>query len=241
MPEISDFSLVSLLLIFWAGIASCLSPCVLPIFPIFMSYITGIAVKDLSEEKDVKKITILLTHATIFLLAVSLIFISLGLGASFLGEWLRSLMIGRGGALFRRVIGIYVIIMGLFLGGWLTVPLMMKEFRFHYERRKVSYFSTFFIGLGFAAGWTPCIGPILSSILLLVTSHPNQAALYILVYIIGFILPFLLLTLFIGKTKWLSQHSGIIMKISAVLMIIMGLVLVLGVESFITNYISELL
>ncbi len=131
--------------------------------------------------------------------------------------------------------------MGLFIGGWLNIKTLMKEKRIHAKTKPAGYVGTFFVGLGFAAGWTPCIGPIFASILVLAASNPSQGIFYTIMYVIGFSLPFLLLTFFLGSTKWLVRKSQIIMKIGAVFMIIMGLVLFFGLMPIISSYILDLI
>lgn len=237
--EIDGLSVTHLLLSLWGGMISCLSPCVLPILPIFLSYMSGIAIKDLAENKTAKKVNKLILHALIFLTGVSVVFISLGLGASMIGSWLQEVLMGTMGLLIQRLVGIYVLVMGLFLAGWLKIPTMMREYRFYYKRHKVSYVSSFIIGLGFAAGWTPCIGPILSSILLLAASQPEQSLFYILMYILGFMIPFLLVTLFIGKTRWLIKYSGSIMQVSAMVLIAMGIIMFLGGDTVINQWLTN--
>src|SRR5699024_8008763 len=102
----------------------------------------------------------LLKHAFFFLLGVSLVFVSLGVGASLLGEWIQNLLSGDTGLLIQRIAGVFIIIMGLFVAGWLQIPFLMREKRMQMKKNGVSYAGTFFVGTGFAAGWTPCIGPI---------------------------------------------------------------------------------
>src|SRR5690625_1244068 len=224
-----------------AGALSFLSPCVLPIFPAYLSYITGISVKELQGEQSSKIRRTLFTHSLFFLLGVSLVFISLGVGASFLGQWIQQLLSGESGLLIQRIAGIFIIVMGLFIAGWININFLMKEKRFQYKKANVSYLGTFFVGTGFAAGWTPCIGPIFGSILLLAASHPGQGIFYTIMYVIGFALPFLVLTFFIGKTRWITKYSGIIMKIGAVIMIIMGLVLFFGLMPRISGFLLDLI
>ncbi|MFP3489288.1 cytochrome c biogenesis protein CcdA, partial [Staphylococcus sp. SIMBA_130] len=96
--------------------------------------------------------------------------------------------------------GIFIILMGFFVAGWITIPALMKERRIRYSKKPVGYLGTFFVGLGFAAGWTPCIGPIFGSILLLAASNPGHGIVYTVMYVIGFSLPFILLTFFLGST-----------------------------------------
>ena len=231
---------VGMLLAIGAGALSFLSPCVLPIFPAYMSYITGVSVKELQGEQNAKIRRTLLSHSLIFLLGVSLVFIGLGAGASFLGGFINDFLSGDTGLLIQRIAGIFIIIMGLFIGGWINIPFLMQERRIHGKTRPAGYIGTFFIGLGFAAGWTPCIGPIFGSILVLAMSNPGQGIFYTTMYVVGFALPFLVLTFFLGSTKWIVKHSGVIMKTGAVIMILMGLMLFFGLLPVITNYLLDL-
>lgn len=183
----------------------------------------------------------LLSHSLFFLLGVSLVFISLGIGASFLGQWVQTLLVGDSGLLIQRLAGIFIIVMGLFVAGWITIPALMREKRLASKKRPVGYLGTFFVGLGFAAGWTPCIGPIFGSILLLAASSPGHGVIYTLMYVIGFALPFIILTFFLGSTRWITRHSGIIMKVGGAMMIIMGLVLFTGQMPRISGFLLELI
>ncbi|HLQ97205.1 MAG TPA: cytochrome c biogenesis protein CcdA [Candidatus Dormibacteraeota bacterium] len=238
--ETDTILLVGVFLALGAGALSFLSPCVLPIFPAYMSYITGISVKDLQGEHDKTIRSKLLSHSLFFLLGVSLVFISLGASASFLGQWAQNLLIGDTGLLIQRIAGIFIIFMGLFVAGWVTIPALMKEKRFQQTKKPVGLLGTFFVGLGFAAGWTPCIGPIFGSILMLAASDPGQGVFYTIFYVIGFALPFVILTFFLGSTRWIVKYSGIIMKIGGVLMITMGIVLLLGLMPRISAFLLDL-
>ncbi|MHA6252535.1 cytochrome c biogenesis CcdA family protein [Oceanobacillus sp. CAU 1775] len=239
--EADTMLFVGLILALGAGAMSFLSPCVLPIFPAYMSYITGISVKDLQGDHNTKIRKKLLSHSLFFLLGVSLVFISLGASASFFGQWAQSLLIGDTGLLIQRIAGIFIVFMGLFVAGWITVPALMKEKRLRHARKPVGFLGTFFVGLGFAAGWTPCIGPIFGSILFLAASNPGQGILYTVFYVIGFALPFIILTFFLGSTKWIVRRSGIIMKVGGALMVIMGLVLFFGLMPRISAFLLDLI
>lgn len=234
------FLLFGIVLAMGAGALSFLSPCVLPIFPAYLSYITGISVKELQGEHDAKIRKTLLTHSLFFLLGVSLIFISLGIGASFLGQFIQNLLSGNSGLFIQRLAGIFIIVMGLFVAGWINIKFLMQERRMQYRRKNVGYLGTFLVGLGFAAGWTPCIGPIFASILFLAASNPTHGIIYTIAYVIGFALPFLILTFFLGSTKWIVQKSGVIMKIGGVLMIVMGFVLFTGQLPRISEFLLDL-
>lgn len=239
--ETDTVFIVGMLLAMGAGALSFLSPCVLPIFPAYMSYITGISVKELQGDQDSRIRKKLLSHSIVFLAGVSLIFISLGASASFFGEWIQTLLMGDSGLFIQRAAGIFIVIMGLFVAGWINITKLMKERRFQFSNRPIGYLGTFFIGLGFAAGWTPCIGPIFGSILLLAVTNPGQGIFYTIMYVIGFSLPFLILTFFLGSTKWIVRKSQIIMKVGGFIMIIMGLILFFGQMPFITGFLLELI
>jgi len=238
--EADTMHLAGVFLAMGAGALSFLSPCVLPLFPAYMSYITGISVKELQGEPNSKIRTQILSHSLIFLFGVSFVFISLGAGASFLGQWIQNLLLGDSGLLLQRIAGVFIIVMGLFVAGWINIPALMREKRLQYSKKSAGYLGTFFVGLGFAAGWTPCIGPIFGSILLLAASSPGQGMIYTVMYVIGFALPFLVLGFFLGSTRWIVRHSGIIMKIGGAVMVIMGLVLFLGLMPRITEFLLDL-
>ncbi|MCM3745295.1 cytochrome c biogenesis protein CcdA [Sporosarcina luteola] len=233
--------LLGLALAFGAGALSFLSPCVLPLFPAYLSYITGVSVMDIQEDRSAAVRKKLLSHALVFISGISVVFISLGAGASLVGQWMQDLLSGSSGLLIQRLAGIFIIFMGLLVAGWVQIPLFMKERRFQYSKSKTSFAGTFFVGVGFAAGWTPCIGPIFASILLFAATQPAQGMLYTIMYVIGFAVPFLVLTFFIGSSKWLVRKSGIIVKIGGALMILMGLVLLFGWMPKIAAYILDLI
>src|SRR5699024_5811622 len=182
----------------------------------------------------------LLSHALIFLMTVSLVFIGFGAGASFLGDWLHMLLSGCSGNLIERIAGIFIIIMRLFIAVLMNSLFLMQEKIIHSIVEPAGYMEIFFIGLRFAAGWTSYIRPIFGSILILAASNPGQGLFYTFMYVIGFALPFLVLTFFLGSTKWIVKHSGIIMKFGAVIMIIMGILLFFGLIPVISGYLLDL-
>lgn len=231
---------VTIWIAFGAGMLSFLNPCTLPIFPIYLSYITGVSVKELEENKDMKVRRKLLTHSLFFLLGVSLIFMSLGLGVTFLGKMASSLVSGSTGLLVQRIVGIFIIVMGLVVAGWLNIMPLMKEKRFQLAKKPTGYLGTVLVGAGFAAGWTPCIGPIFASILLVAGSHPTEGAFYTIAYIIGFAIPFIVLTFFIGSTRWIVRYSERIMKVGGSIMIAMGVLLFSGQMTKISSFILRI-
>lgn len=196
--------------------------------PLYLSYITGKSVQEVKEDNSRKFRHKLIAHSLFFLLGVSAVYLSLGLGISYLGNFLTTLMTGSTGRLLQRLSGIFMIFLGLVIGGWLQIPALLGDTRKNTTRKTTSFASSFFIGLGFAAGWTPCIGPIFSGILLLGMSTGAAPLSYLLLYIIGFSLPFLIVSLFLGRMPNLLKHSQKLMKIGGVLMIIMGILLLTG-------------
>lgn len=161
-------------------------------------------------------------------MGVSAVYISLGLGVSYLGGFLTNLMTGSTAVLLQRLAGVFMVVLGLVIGGWITIPMMLADNRKHVAKKSTSYVSSFFIGLGFAAGWTPCIGPIFSGILLLGISTGSTPIWFLLAYVIGFALPFLIMSFFLGRMKKLLKHTNTLMKIGGITTIVMGLFLMTG-------------
>src|SRR5699024_4879313 len=159
---------------------------------------------------------------------------------SFLGKFVLDLLSGNSRLLIQRIAGVFIIVMGLFVAGWITIPFLMQERRMQVKKTKVSDIGTFFVGTGFAAGWTTCIGTIFGSILLLAASNPNSGIIYTIMYVIGFAAPFLILSFFIGSSQWIMRKSGIIMKIGGIVMIVMGLVLFTGQMPRISQFLLDL-
>lgn len=212
---------------FLAGFLSFLSPCVLPLVPSYISFITGISFEDLTSAKDKKRIRFLtLSNSLLFISGFSLVFVSLGASSSFLGkiffryqDWIR--IIG----------GVVVILFGLFISGIIKPIFLLKEKRFHLQGRPAGYVGSFIIGMTFAAAWTPCIGPILGTILLYAASEGST--LYglklLLIYSLGLALPFFLSSIatntFLSYSKIFYRFMRIIMFLSGLLLIFFGIML----------------
>ncbi|MCW1927493.1 cytochrome c biogenesis CcdA family protein [Bhargavaea beijingensis] len=233
--------LLAMILALGAGAISFLSPCVLPLFPAYLSYITGISTMELQDQPTAPIRRKLLSHSIVFLLGIAVIFMSLGAGSTFIGQWGLGLLTGNTGMFIQQIAGILIVFMGFLVGGWLQIPGFMRERRLQISKSGTSYAGTFVVGIGFAAGWTPCIGPIFASILLLSAAQPAQGMVYTALYVLGFSIPFLLLTFFIGSTKWLVRKSGWIIKAGGAIMIIMGLLLFFGQMPKFAAYLLELI
>jgi cytochrome c-type biogenesis protein len=212
---------------FIAGLASFLSPCILPLVPIYLAQLVGHSVYqsvDVRQEHKVRLDTFL--HALMFVLGFTLAFVALGATASTLGSFLQSYHI-----LLRQVGGIVLIIFGLHLTGILKLSIFYWQQRFAFRPSRPSYSASLLIGLIFATGWTPCVGLILGPILGLAASAATlgQGVVLLLFYSLGLGVPFLLLGLGINQLgrvlKWLKPHVGKIEVGTGVVMIAAGLLI----------------
>jgi cytochrome c-type biogenesis protein len=202
-----------------AGFLSFISPCCLPLYPAFLSYITGMSVGELKNENAMLQKRSLL-HTTFFLLGFSIIFIALGFSTSFIGEFFDQYK-----DLIRQIGAIFIIFFGFMIVGVIKPEFLMKERKFEFKNRPSGYIGSLLIGIAFAAGWTPCTGPILVSVIALAATNPGSSLLYMIAYSLGFAIPFFILSFFIGKMRWIRKHNVIIMKIGGYIMILMGVVL----------------
>lgn len=226
---------VNLWLALWAGFASFISPCCLPLYPSYLSYITGISVKRLREEatvKEVRKATVL--HTLFFILGFSIIFYSLGFGAGLVADLFNEYR-----DLLRQLAAIFILVMGLFLLGIFQPQFLMRERKFQVKSKPAGYAGSVVIGMGFAAGWSPCVGPILGSILMLAATEPNTWFQLITAYTLGFAVPFFILAFFIGSARWILKYSGTIMKVGGVVMIIVAILLYFDRMYWITVWLNE--
>lgn len=213
---------VTVWLAFGAGLLSFLSPCSLPLYPSYLSYITGITVSDLKQLNSIKSKRPVLAHSSFFLIGFSIVYYALGFSTSWIGHLLIAY-----NDLIRMIGGVFLIAIGLFLIGIFQPKFLMQEKRFSWNRRSINYFSSLLIGVIFSAGWTPCIGPIFSSIIYANMLNPNplKTFLNVTAYSLGFALPFLLMSFFLGQTKWILRYSNLFMKVGGALLVIIGVLL----------------
>ena len=202
-----------------AGFLSFISPCCLPLYPAFLSYITGMSVGELKTENAMLQKRSLL-HTIFFLLGFSAIFIAIGFGTSFIGRFFYEYK-----DLIRQLGGIFIVLFGLMIVGVFKPEFLMKDRKLEFKNRPSGFIGSVLIGMAFAAGWTPCTGPILSSVILLAGSNPGSGVLYMTAYSLGFAIPFLILSFFVGRMQWIRKNSGKIVKIGGYIMILMGVIL----------------
>lgn len=226
---------ISFTLSFLAGVLSFLSPCVLPLVPAYVSFITGMSIDELRHSQGISKtISKTMPNTIAFILGFSTIFISLGASSSLLGslflKYQDYLRIGG---------GILTIIFGFFVAGFIKLDFLMREKRLHISQGPTGYISAFLIGMSFAAGWTPCIGPILGTILIYASSQASASyGLKLLsVYSLGLAIPFILSTLIINV---FFTYTRKIHKFMRAIMIISGLILIAFGIMLLTNNIGRL-
>ncbi|WP_046174903.1 cytochrome c biogenesis CcdA family protein [Domibacillus indicus] len=210
---------LNIFLAFGAGFLSFISPCCLPLYPAFLSYITGMSVNELKNDNAMLQKRSML-HTFFFLLGFSLVFLLLGFGSSFIGQLLKEW-----DDLIRQLGAIFIIFFGLIVTGILQPKFMMSEKRVEFKNRPVGYAGSVLIGLAFGAGWTPCTGPILLAVIYMAGTNPDSAMLYMMAYVLGFAVPFFVLSFFIGRMKWIRTHSARIVNIGGYVMIGMGIIL----------------
>jgi cytochrome c-type biogenesis protein len=218
---------ISFPLAFFAGVLSFLSPCVLPLVPSYVSFITGISFKDLTVGLDRKRTRYLtLTNSGAFIAGFSTVFIALGVSSSAVGRILIGYM-----DVIRVIGGVLIIVFGFFIAGFLKLDFLMRDKKVRLSGKPAGYIGTFVVGMTFAAGWSPCIGPILGTIL--VYAGSKGSALYGLqllsVYSLGLAVPFfisaLAINVFLSYSPKVAKSMRLIMIASGLLLIIFGILL----------------
>ncbi len=237
-----SISQVSLFAAFSAGLLSFISPCVLPLVPSYLSYITGLSVENLAkvEERERFKSAILL-NALLFIAGFSTVFIAFGASASLIGQVLYEYQ-----DLIRKIGGILIIIFGLYLLGILKLNIFMTERRLmHFESRPAGYIGSFLIGTAFAAGWTPCVGPVLGTILAYASTTESMSGGVMLLsaYSFGLGLPFFLtafgMDTFLSYFKSLRSYLGGVSFVSGGLLILVGIMIFTDSVTLFTSFLER--
>ncbi len=219
---------------FLAGLFSFLAPCVLPLVPAYLGYLSGYAVvKPQGEERTWHERFFVALHAASFVVGFSIVFVLMGIAAGTLGQLLR-------GAWLRYAGGIIIIFFGLALMNLLNLPFLYREAKLEWRgNRKWGFLSSALIGVVFAAGWTPCVGPALTAILLLSAKSETvvQGAFLLAVYAAGMGLPFILAGVFIDQLSAVLNRVGrylpLIQKLSGALLVLIGVLLITdGLDTF---------
>lgn len=221
-----------------AGVLSFLSPCVLPVVPPYLAYMSGITMAELTGAAGKRRSAVV--PALCFVLGLSTVFLFMGFAASALGR----VFLQYQGAL-TKLSGAMVILLGLHFLHVFRIPLLDREARLEVNDRGGSSFGAYILGLAFAFGWTPCIGPQLGAILSIAASEASlvRGTSLLAIYAVGLGIPFLLAAIFVTRSITLmgrmKRHMGLIEKAMGVLLILVGLALITGAFSSFSYWLLE--
>lgn len=236
-----EFQNVTLYLAFVAGMLSFMSPCVLPLIPSYISFLSGISFGELTADNNPHKIKkIIIFNALMFMLGFTVVFIAMGTTMTLLGQYFAAHQ-----GIFRKVGAVIIIFFGLHMIGIVNFKVLQRDKRFHFFRDKpLGFVGSFFVGVGFAAGWTPCIGPILASILFVAGTSETigLGILLLVVYSLGLAVPFFLTSLgintFLKYFDRFKKHMRVVSIVSGVFLIFMGLLIYTNYFAIFTGYLN---
>ena len=236
-----DYSHISIFVAFSAGFLSFVSPCVLPLVPSFVTYITGLTFEDITSAKEKTRVRyITITNSLSFIGGFSLIFILFGASATFIGEIFLAYQ-----CIIQKICGILIVLFGLYIMGIIKLNFLSSEKKFHIENKPAGFIGSFLVGMAFAAGWTPCVGPILGSILLYASTTGSVAKGMglLAVYSLGLGLPFFISALaintFIATFKVITRYMRWINLLSGAFLILVGIMIFTDSLTFITTWFQK--
>lgn len=224
-----------------AGLVSFLSPCVLPLVPPYLGYLGGTTIDQLADGGVENRVWRRVVFASMFfVLGFTTVFVGLGAGASMFGQMIQTYK-----SELSMVAGLVIILFGLHFLGILRIPLLYSEARYHGEMPQASYLGAYLIGLAFAFGWTPCVGPILATVLAVAA---NEASLSIgvtllLAYSLGLGIPFILAAVairpFMSFMSKFKRHLGTMEKVMGVILVITGIMFLTGSMNWLGQWMIE--
>lgn len=226
-----------------AGLVSFFAPCVVPLIPAYVGYVTGVSVNELKEKGYTPFIKKLLVSSLFYILGFSIVFVLLGTAAASIGASLR-----RYDFIIQRVGGLIILILGLEFAGILRIPFLAKQkvFQLPSWTGGLGYFRSFFIGLVFATAWTPCVGAVLGSILTLaaVSGTALKGASLLFIYSLGISIPFMIVSLTLASApryiSFIGKRIGIISKIAGILLAILGLLLLTDTYKILNGWLFKI-
>ncbi|MCD6169417.1 MAG: cytochrome c biogenesis protein CcdA [Candidatus Latescibacteria bacterium] len=224
---------ISVIAAFGAGVLSFLSPCVLPLVPAYLCFISGLSLGQMrTVSTDVRVLLKVGTNCLMFVLGFSIVFVALGATATVVGQFLLSHL-----ALLSKIAGLIIVILGLHTLGWLRIGFLNYEKRFQSRGVPAGNIGAFVVGLAFAFGWTPCVGPILATILAYAGTQQTvgKGVLLLSSYSLGLGIPFVAsgvgINAFLRLFKRMKAHLRIVETISGLVLVVVGLLMFLGVFS----------
>ncbi len=226
---------LGLLLAFSAGLLSFVSPCVLPLIPSYLTFVTGVGFDELGSSRRAA-----LVHALLFVLGFTLIFVALGASATVLGRLLIAYRVW-----ITRVGGALVVLFGLYLLGVVRVSAFDRDRRVHLANKPVGYLGSVLVGVAFGAGWTPCLGPILGAILTYTAATADLARglPLLLAYSLGLAIPFLLAAVaverFLETVTRFRPHLARVSQVSGALLVIVGILMMLDLFTVMGTYLQS--
>ncbi len=237
MQELGGFPIFASIL---AGILTFISPCILPLIPVYITLVTGLSVEELDNRKNLLSV---LLSAVCFVLGFTTVFVFLGLSVTIIGQFFLNNI-----DILRIVGGIIIIIFGLHLLGIFKIKILYKQFGWMDKIKRTSnYFTIYLIGCAFAFSWTPCVDPILASILIMAATQGTIAkgTFLLLIYSLGLAIPFILTALFVSKFltlfNSLKKYYKVIEIVSGTLLILMGILVISGGFNKITINVMKIL
>jgi cytochrome c-type biogenesis protein len=236
----TDLVTVSLGLAFLAGMVSFLSPCVFPVVPSYVGFVTGMTLDELKEGGRAAARRRAAVHSALFVLGFSLVFIALGASATALGGTLR-----RSLPLLQQVGGVVIVVFGLYLLGVLKIPALMRERRMQLTSRPAGHLGSVAVGVAFGAGWTPCVGPVLASVLLYASFEETmlQGMLLLGAYALGLGIPFFVaavaLNWFLAGASRLRRWIVPLERAAGAMLVLVGVLLFTGEFARITAFLAQ--
>lgn len=217
-----------------AGVLSFLSPCVLPLVPSYVSFLTGLTLEDMDRRRRTA-----VTHALAFVSGFTLIFVLLGASATVLGRLLNYYQVW-----VERIGGVVIILLALYLLGIIRMPALAADKRVHLANKPVGYLGSVLVGIAFGAGWTPCLGPILAAILLYASTSETvgQGMVLLLAYSVGLAIPFLLAAFavdqFLAWFQRFRRYLPWVMRAAGVMLLLVGILMVTGYFSLLATWLQ---
>jgi cytochrome c-type biogenesis protein len=231
---VTDTASLGLALAFSAGLLSFVSPCVLPLIPSYLTFVTGVGFDELGSSRRAAAV-----HALLFILGFTLIFVALGASATVLGRVLIAYRVW-----ITRAGGALVVLFGLYLLGAVRIAAFDRERRVHLANKPVGYLGSVLVGVAFGAGWTPCLGPILGAILTYTaaTADLSRGLPLLLAYSLGLAIPFLLAAVaverFLETVTRFRPHLARVSRVSGALLVIVGVMMMLDYFTVLATYLQ---